>query len=147
MRERRISVFFGNLVEPAVVHTQLKTSIFFPHEEDWSFMQRVGRSDKATPNIVFNEGLEGTQLQWRERVHVSRRRSLPFLKIDFEVIGMMLRKCFCFAFAEDIRELMVFLWNTGEVNRVSSWGWGFARERFLHKIELETLRAGEVTSM
>jgi hypothetical protein len=57
-----ILVFLGDLVEPMVVHAQSETSVFFPHEEDWSSMQRVGGSDKTAPNIVFNEGLEGTQL-------------------------------------------------------------------------------------
>jgi hypothetical protein len=104
-----ISVFLGDLVEPAVVHAQLKTSVFFPHEEDQSSMWRVGRSDETAPNVVFNKGSEETQLQWREDVHASRRRSLIFLKVDFEVIGMMFRKCFCFAFTEDVGELMVFL--------------------------------------
>jgi hypothetical protein len=56
-----ISVFLGDLVEPAVVHAQSETSVFFPHEEDRSSVRRVGGSDETTPNIVFNEGLEGTQ--------------------------------------------------------------------------------------
>jgi hypothetical protein len=73
-------------------------------------------------------------------------RSLAFLKVDFEIIGIVFRECFCFTFAKDIRELMVFLWNTGEVNQVFSWGCGFARECFLHKIELETLRARKTAS-
>jgi hypothetical protein len=60
---KRISIFLGDLVEPMVVHAQSKTSVFYPHKEDWSFVQRVGRSDETTSNIVFNEGLEGTQLQ------------------------------------------------------------------------------------
>jgi hypothetical protein len=77
---------------------------------------------------------------------VTRRRGLTFLKVDFEVVRAMFRECFRFTLAEDIRELVVFLQNTGEVDRVSSQGHGFSRERFLHKIELETLRAGEVTS-
>ena len=77
---------------------------------------------------------------------MTRRRSLPFFKVDFEVVGTMFRECFRFTLAEDIGELVVFLWNTGEVDRVSGQGCGFARECFLHKIELETLRAGEVTS-
>jgi hypothetical protein len=141
-----ILVFFGDLVEPVVVHVELKTSVFFPHEEDWSSVRRVGRSDETAPNIVFNEGSEETQLRQRKGVHAFRRRGLTFLKVDFEVIGSMFRKCFCFAFAEDVRELMVLLWNTREVNRVSGWGRGFAREHFLCKIELETLRAGEATS-
>jgi hypothetical protein len=72
---------------------------------------------------------------------------LTFLKVDFEVVGMVFRKCFCFAFAEDIGELMVFPQNTGEVNWVSGQGCEFARECFLCKIELETLRAGEASSM
>jgi hypothetical protein len=109
-------------------------------------MQRVGGSDETTPNVVFNEGLEGTQFRWREGVHATRRRSLIFLKVDFEVVRAMFRECFCFTLAEDIRELMVFLQNTGEVNRVSGQGHGFARECFLRKIELETLRAREATS-
>jgi hypothetical protein len=71
---------------------------------------------------------------------------LTFLKIDFEVVRAMFRECFCFTLAEDVGELMVFLWNTGQVDWVSSWGHRFARECFLHKIELETLRAREVTS-
>jgi hypothetical protein len=58
-----ISVFLGDLVEPTVVHTQSETSIFFPHEEDRSSMRRVGGSDETAPNIVFNEGSEGTQLR------------------------------------------------------------------------------------
>jgi hypothetical protein len=145
--EKGISVFLGDLVEPAVVHAQSETSVFFPHEEDQSSMQRIGGSDETTPNIVFNEGLEGTQLRWKEGVHVTRRRSLTFLKVNFEVIRAMFRECFCFTLAEDVRELMVFLQNTREVDQVSSQGRGFARERFLHKVELETLRAGEATSM
>jgi hypothetical protein len=56
-----ILVFLGDLVEPTVVHAQSETSIFFPHEEDWSSVWRVGGSDETAPNIVFNEGLEGTQ--------------------------------------------------------------------------------------
>jgi hypothetical protein len=52
----------------------------------------------------------------------TRRRSLTFLKVDFEVIGAMFRECFRFALAEDVRELVVFLQNTGEVNQVSSQG-------------------------
>jgi hypothetical protein len=60
---------------------------------------------------------------------------------------MMFRECFYFALAEDVGELVVFLQNTGEVDQVSGRGRGFARERFLCKIELETLRAREVTSM
>jgi hypothetical protein len=111
-----ISVFLGDLVEPTVVHTQSETSVFFPHEEDRSSMQRVGGSDEPAPNFVFNEGLEGTQLQQREGVHATRRRSLTFLKVDFEVMRVMFRECFCFALAEDIGELMVFLRNTGEVD-------------------------------
>jgi hypothetical protein len=141
-----ISVFLGDLVEPAVVHAQSETSILFPHEENRSSMRRVGGSDETAPNVVFNEGSEGTQLQWREGVHATRRRSLTFLKVDFEVVRAMFRECFCFTLAEDIGELVVFLRNTGEVDRVSGRGRGFARERFLRKIELETLRAGEVTS-
>jgi hypothetical protein len=139
-------VFLGDLVEPAVVHAQSETSVFFPHEEDRSSVRRVGGSDETAPNIVFNEGLEGTQLRQREGVHATRRRSLTFLKVDFEVIRAMFRECFRFTLAEDIRELVVFLWNTGEVDRVSGQGRRFARERFLRKIELETLRAGEATS-
>jgi hypothetical protein len=142
-----ILVFLGDLVEPAVVHTQLETFVLFPHEEDWSSVWRVGRSDETAPNIVFNEGSEGTQLQQREGIHASRRRSLTFLKVDFEVVGVMFRECFRFAFAEDIGELVVFLQNTREVNRVSSQGCRFSRQCFLCKIELETLRAREVTSM
>jgi hypothetical protein len=110
-------------------------------------MRRVGGSDETTPNIVFNEGLEGTQLRRREGVHATRRRSLTFLKVNFEVVRAMFRECFCFTLAEDVGELMVFLWNTGEVDRVSSQGHGFSREHFLRKIELQTLRAGEATSM
>jgi hypothetical protein len=86
------------------------------------------------------------QLRRREGVHVTRRRSLTFLKVDFEVVRAMFRECFCFTLAEDIGELVVFLWNTGEVDRVSGRGRRFARERLLRKIELETLRAGEATS-
>jgi hypothetical protein len=71
---------------------------------------------------------------------------LTFLKVNFEVVGAMFRECFRFTLAEDVAELVVFLWNTGEVDRVSGRGRGFARECFLHKIELETLRAGEATS-
>jgi hypothetical protein len=56
-----ISVFLGDLVEPAVVHTQSETSVFFPYKEDWSSVRRVGGSDETAPNIVFNEGSEGTQ--------------------------------------------------------------------------------------
>jgi hypothetical protein len=41
---------------------------------------------------------------------------LAFLKVNFEIVRAMFRECFCFAFTEDIRELVVFLWNTGEVN-------------------------------
>jgi hypothetical protein len=144
--EKGISVFLGDLVEPVVVHAQSETSVFFPHEEDRSSVQRIGGSDETAPNVVFNEGSEGTQFRWREGVHATRRRSLTFLKVDFEVIRAMFRECFRFTLAEDVGELMVFLWNTGEVNWVSGWGHGFARERFLRKIELETLRAGEVTS-
>jgi hypothetical protein len=77
---------------------------------------------------------------------VTRRRSLTFLKVDFEVVRVMFRECFHFTLAEDVVELVVFLWNTGEVDRVSNQGCGFSRECFLHKIELETLRAGEATS-
>jgi hypothetical protein len=109
-------------------------------------VRRVGGSDETTPNIVFNEGSEGTQLRWREGVHATRRRSLTFLKVDFEVVRVMFRECFHFTLAEDVRELVVFLWNTGEVDRVSDQGCGFSREHFLRKIELETLRAGEATS-
>jgi hypothetical protein len=109
-------------------------------------MQRVGGSDETTPNIVFNEASEGTQLQQREGVHATRRRSLTFFKVNFEVIGAMFREYLCFTLAEDVREIVVFLQNTGEVNRVSGWGCGFARKCFLHKIELETLRAREATS-
>jgi hypothetical protein len=72
---------------------------------------------------------------------------LTFLKVDFEVIRAMFRECFRFTLAEDVGELVVFLWNTGEVDWVSGQGCGFARECFLRKIELETLRAGEATSM
>jgi hypothetical protein len=57
-----ISVFLGDLVEPAVVHAQLETSVFFPHEEDRSSVRRIGGSDETAPNVVFNEGSEGTQL-------------------------------------------------------------------------------------
>jgi hypothetical protein len=142
-----ISVFLGDLVEPAVVHTQSETSVFFPHEEDRSSVQRVGGSDETAPNVVFNEGSEGTQFQRREGVHATRRRSLTFLKVDFEVVRAMFRECFRFTLAEDVGELMVFLWNTREVDRVSGWGRGLSRERFLREIELETLRAREVTSM
>jgi hypothetical protein len=141
-----ISVFLGDLVEPAVVHTQSETSVFFPHEEDRSSVWRVGGSDETTPNVVFNEGSEGTQLRRREGVHATRRRSLTFLKVDFEVVRAMFRECFRFTLAEDVGELVVFLRNTGEVDRVSGRGCRFARECFLRKIELETLRAGEVTS-
>jgi hypothetical protein len=141
-----ISVFLGDLVEPTVVHTQSETSVFFPHEEDRSSMQRIGGSDATAPNVVFNEGSEGTQFRQREGVHATRRRSLTFLKVDFEVVRVMFRECFCFTLAEDVGELVVFLRNTGEVDWVSGWGRGFARERFLHKVELETLRAGEATS-
>jgi hypothetical protein len=141
-----ILVFLGDLVEPTVVHTQSETSIFFPHKEDRSSMRRIGGSDETAPNVVFNEGSEGTQLQWREGVHATRRRSLTFLKVDSEVVRVMFRECFCFTLAEDVRELVVFLWNTGEVDRVSGQGCRFARECFLRKIELEALRAGEVTS-
>jgi hypothetical protein len=109
-------------------------------------VRRVGGSDETAPNVVFNEGSQGTQFRWREGVHATRRRSLPFLKVDFEVVGAMFRECFHFALAEDIRELVIFLWNTGEVDQVSSRGRRFARECFLHKVELETLRAGETTS-
>jgi hypothetical protein len=108
---------------------------------------RVGGSDETAPNIVFNEGSEGTQIQWREGVHATRRRSLTFLKVDFEAIRVMFRECFCFTLAEDVRELVVFLQNTEEVDWVSSQGHGFAREHFLCKIELETLRAREATSI
>jgi hypothetical protein len=141
-----ISVFLGDLVEPTVVHTQSETSVFFPHEEDRSSVQRIGGSDETAPNIVFNEGLERTQLRRRERVHATRRRSLTFLKVDFEVVRAMFRECFRFTLAEDVGELVVFLRNTGEVDRVSGQGRGFSREHFLRKIELETLRAGETTS-
>jgi hypothetical protein len=141
-----ILVFLGDLVEPAVVHAQSETSVFFPHKEDWSSVWRVGGSDETAPNVVFNEGSEGTQFRRREGVHVTRRRSLTFLKVDFEVIRAMFRECFRFTLAEDIGELMVFLRNTGEVDQVSGRGRGFARECFLRKIELETLRAREVTS-
>jgi hypothetical protein len=72
-------------------------------------MQRVGGSDETAPNVVFNEGLERTQLQRREGVHAARRRSLTFLKVNFEVVGVMFRECFRFTLAEDIRELMVFV--------------------------------------
>jgi hypothetical protein len=140
-----ISVFLGDLVEPAVVHAQLETSIFFPHKQDWSSVRRVGGSDETAPNIVFNEGSEGTQLRWREGVHATRRRSLTFLKVNFEVVRVMFRECFRFTLAEDVGELVVFLRNTGEVDQVSGWGRRFAREHFLRKIELETLRAREVT--
>jgi hypothetical protein len=71
---------------------------------------------------------------------------LTFLKVDFEVVRAMFRECFRFTLAEDVGELVVFLRNTGEVNRVSGRGRGFARECFLRKIELETLRAREATS-
>jgi hypothetical protein len=54
-----ISVFLGDLVEPAVVHAQSETSVLFPHKEDRSSMRRVGGSDETAPNIVFNEGSEG----------------------------------------------------------------------------------------
>jgi hypothetical protein len=141
-----ISVFLGDLVEPAVVHAQSETSVFFPHEEDRSSVRRIGGSDETAPNVVFNEGSEGTQLRRREGVHATRRRSLTFLKVDFEVVRAMFRECFRFTLAEDVGELVVFLRNTGEVDRVSGRGRGFARERFLCKIELETLRAGEATS-
>jgi hypothetical protein len=60
-------------------------------------MQRVGRPNETTFNIVFNEGSEGTQLRRREGVHATRRRSLAFLKVDFEVVGAMFRECFRFA--------------------------------------------------
>jgi hypothetical protein len=72
-------------------------------------MRRIGGSDETAPNVVFNEGSEGIQLRRREGVHVTRRRSLTFLKVDFEVIRAMFRECFCFTLAEDIRELVVFL--------------------------------------
>jgi hypothetical protein len=91
-----ISVFLGDLVEPAVVHAQSETSIFFPHEEDQSSVQRIGGSDETAPNVVFNEGSEGPQLRWREGVHATRRGSLTFLKVDFEVIRAMFRECFRF---------------------------------------------------
>jgi hypothetical protein len=107
-----ISVFLGDLVEPAVVHAQSETSVFFPHEEDRSSVQRVGGSDETAPNVVLNEGSEGTQFRWREGVHVTRRRSLTFLKADFEVVRAMFRECFYFTLAEDIGELVVFLQNT-----------------------------------
>jgi hypothetical protein len=109
-------------------------------------VRRVGGSDETAPNVVFNEGSEGTQFRWREGVHVTRR-SLTFLKVNFEVVRAMFRECFHFTLAEDIGELVVFLRNTGEVDRVSGQGCGFAREHLLRKIELETLRAGEVTSV
>jgi hypothetical protein len=141
-----IPVFLGDLVEPTVVHTQSETFVFFPHKEDRSSVQRVGRSDETTSNVVFNEGLEGTQFRQREGVHATRRRSLTFLEVDFEIIRAMFRECFCFTLAEDIGELVVFLQNTREVNQVSGRGHGFFREHFLRKIELETLRAGEVIS-
>jgi hypothetical protein len=89
-----ISIFLGDLVEPAVVHAQSETSVFFPHEEDRSSMWRVGGSDETAPNVVFNEGSEGTQLQQREEVHATRRRSLTFLKVNFEVVRAMFRECF-----------------------------------------------------
>jgi hypothetical protein len=57
-----ISVFLGDLVQPAVVHAQSETSVFFPHEEDQSSVRRIGGSDETAPNVVFNEGSEGTQL-------------------------------------------------------------------------------------
>jgi hypothetical protein len=72
-------------------------------------MQRVGGSDETAPNVVFNEGSEGTQFQWREGVHATRRRSLTFLKVNFEVVRAMFRECFHFTLAEDVRELVVFL--------------------------------------
>jgi hypothetical protein len=90
-------------------------------------MQRVGGSDETAPNVVFNEGSEGTQFQQREGVHVTRRRSLTFLKVDFEVVGAMFRECFHFTLAEDIGELAVFLRNTREVNWVSGRGHRFSR--------------------
>jgi hypothetical protein len=121
-----ISVFLGDLVEPVVVHAQLETSIFFPHEEDWSSVWRVGGSDETAPSVVFNEGSEGTQFRWREGVCATRRRSLTFLKVNFEVVRAMFRECFRFTLAEDIRELMVFFRNTGEVDRVSSRGCRFS---------------------
>jgi hypothetical protein len=72
---------------------------------------------------------------------------LTFLKVDFEVVRAMFRECFHFTLAKDVGELVVFLRNTGEVDWVSGQGRGSSRECFLRKIELETLRAGEVTSM
>jgi hypothetical protein len=141
-----ISVFLGHLVEPAVVHAQSETSVFFSHKEDWSSMRRVGGSDETTPNVVFNEGSEGAQFQQREGVHATQRRSLTFLKVNFEVVSAMFRECFRFAIAEDVGELVVFLRNTQEVDRVSGRGCRLSRECFLCEIELETLRAREMTS-
>jgi hypothetical protein len=57
-----VSVFLRDLVEPVVVHAQSEASIFFPHEEDRRSVRRVGGSDETAPNVVFNEGSEGTQL-------------------------------------------------------------------------------------
>ena len=56
-----ISVFLGNLVEPAVVHAQSEASIFFPHKEDHGSVQRVGGSDETTHNVLFNEHSEGVE--------------------------------------------------------------------------------------
>ena len=53
-----VSVFLGDLVEPAVVHAQSKASVFFPHEEDRSSMRRIGGPNEPAPDVLFNERSE-----------------------------------------------------------------------------------------
>ena len=121
-----ISVFLGDLVEPAVVNAQSKASVFFPHEEDRSSVRRIGGPNKAAPNVLFNERSERVKFRWREGVHATRWRSLAFFKVDLEVIGTMFGECFRFALAEDVGEFMIVFGNTGQVNWFSDGGRGFA---------------------
>ena len=121
-----ISVFLGDLVEPAVVHAQSKTSVFFPHEEDRGSVRRIGGPNEAAPNVLFNERSERVKFRRREGVHATRRRSLAFFKVDFEVVGTMFGECFRFALAEDVGEFVVVFGDTGQVHWFSDGGRGFA---------------------
>ena len=65
--------------------------------------------------MLIDECSECLQLGLQQRVDLAKRRCIAVLNIDFEVIGLVLRKSVGFGLVKYICKVMIFFRNAREV--------------------------------
>jgi len=110
-KRKRVLILFRKFVETAIVNAEAEGSILLFDEKDGHPMRRTGRADETVPQVLIHELAERLLLNRRERVHLTDGRFGTILQFYLEVVRPVFWKYLGLKFAEEVSELMIFLWD------------------------------------